>query len=71
MMTARVWVRGVVGRLARIEKGGNFLPTDKWQRVAINRMIERKAEAGDLEIAYRDPEEKLKVKPAENKKEDE
>lgn len=55
-MTAnRIWVRGVPGRLARIEPNGPYISPNAWVPTTRSHFITRKAEAGDLEISFKDP----------------
>lgn len=64
-MAERIWVRGVKGRLTRIERGGPFLSISDWKQVNITKRIQQKADRGSLEISYRDPAGlKVKEKPA-------
>lgn len=60
-MADRVWIRGVPGRLTRIEPGGGFLSVTDWKQVPLTSRILTKADRGSLEISRKDPNAK---KPA-------
>lgn len=60
MPANKVWVRGVVGRLARIEPRGEYLAVDRWVPTSDSRMIQRKAAQGDLELTRTNPNPKPK-----------
>ena len=64
-MTEVVWVRGVAGRLTRIEQGGKFLPIDRWTQTELTRTVQRKADRGSLQVSYHNPDAKpaAKTKP--------
>lgn len=67
-MAAIVWARGVLGRLARSEPGGEYLATDRWAKVYLTEFVRRKARVGDLEISHADPDARkpeTKTKEAE------
>ena len=54
-MAAKIWVRGIPGRLTRIEPGGDYLRTDVWTPATETHFILRKHRAKDLELSYTDP----------------
>lgn len=54
-MTSVCWVKGVPGRLTRIERFGAYLPVDRWVQTALTGRIRAQEARGSLELSFRDP----------------